>query len=248
MPVTIVSTDAMPNADMPPGNAYADHELALEYKSSMTFKGGTPSNTGVFPDFAVDGIDGTDKYHVHAISAADIIWRISVTFLLKGDHIGNAFYWPIPTRSKTFNRYCTRLPKFSKPARDLADEVFESFFNACAKTTGKTANEALVAMINRRIKTQKETEEREAQEKLAAAKAAPVVSASAKDRSLLGQDLQKNVMTNEEAQAKIDAYVTKSKVTLGPGDNRAILVCLKEGRPKDQWTGFVKKYYDGIMT
>jgi hypothetical protein len=246
MPVTIIHAGSM-TGDGPPGDAYADHELAMVYSSLMRFSGGTPTSTGVFPDTAVQDIDGTDKYHVHAISLGGIIWRVSVTFLLKGEHIGNAFYWPTPTRSKTFSRFCTRLPKFSDKARDLADNVLQAFFDACAKTPGKTANETLLATINEHERIRRETEEHEAQQKKVAATAPVVVSSSAKDRSLFGQGISVSVMSDEQAQAKIDTYMKATGVKLDVGENRAIRVALKEGRSKDKWTSFVQKYYDGIM-
>lgn len=246
MPVTIIHARSM-TGDRPPGDAYADHEEAMVYSSAMRFSGGRPTSTGVFPDTAVQDIDGTDKYHVHAISLGGIIWRVSVTFLLKGDHIGNAFYWPTPTRSKTFSRYCTRLPSTSAKARDLADLVLQTFFDACAKTPGETANETLLDMINEHERIRRKSEKHEAQQKKVAATASVVVSSSAKDRSLFGQGISVSVMNDEQAQAKIDTYVKATGVKLDTGENRAIRVALKEGRSKDKWTRYVQQYYDGIM-
>lgn len=248
MPLTFVHAAAMSNAEWPPGDAYADHEVAMAYSPTTRFGGGTPTSTGVFPDMPVAGIPGTDKLHVHAITLGGVVWRVSVTFLLEGEHIGNAFYFPVPARSKTYSRFCTRLPKFSTPARDLADTTFEDFFNACPKLPGKTANEQLLDAINSIVASRKLAEEQEKERIKAAATVKVVVQPIKQYDSLFGgQGSSASGLSHEDALKRIADYVERSKVKLDAGESKAILVALKEGRPKEKWTGFVQKYYDGVM-
>lgn len=250
MSVTFVAANAMSNEPSPPGNAYADHELALEISPATVFDGAAAKPGGLFPDTPIAGVAGCDRYHVHEISFNGIVWRVSVTFLFGHggqDHVGNAFYFPVPTRSKTFARYCTRLPANNKAARDYGDGVFDRYWTASKKLPGAQANERILAGIARDLQIAKDAEEKDKADAVLAAKAKPVVSAAVGDRKHFGQSTGGDVMTAEAAQAMIDAYLSKSKVVLANGDNRSLLVCLKEGRPKDKWLGWVQKYYDGIM-
>jgi hypothetical protein len=257
MPITIVAATTRNLAKDPPGDIYADHELAIEASTATMFDGGSATaKEGRYPDRPISGIPGCDGYHIHEIAYNGIVWKVSVTFLdsraknsTKGtDHIGNAFYSPIPGRSRTFERSCASFPDHNRNARDFADGVFERYWEASKKIPATVANERILAMIAKDIENKKASAEKDKADAIAAAKAKPVVSDSAHDRSLFGQTVAaEGSRTHEAAQAMIDKYVDIGKVVFANGDNRSLLVCLKEGRPKEKWMSYVQKYYDGIF-
>jgi hypothetical protein len=210
--------------------------------------GGSPSSTGVFPDQEAQGIVGVDKTHVHAITLNGIVWRVSVTFINGSEHVGNAFYFPVPTRSRTYSRFCTRIPKYSEPARDLADDIFEGFYNACAKTPGNTANDKLVEATNQIIASKALAAEKEAEEKKAAATKKIEVADVKGYGGIFGQATSSTApsVSHEDAVARVEAYKAKG-IALDAGETKAIIVCIKECRAKEAWVSFVRKYYEGVM-
>lgn len=242
MPVTLQNgtSDVIPELS---GAPYPNSALALAYKPSTRFRGGAPSSTGVFPDISLSGSTIADAFHIHQISRAGVVYKVSVTFLKEGKHVSWAFFVPDAAANKTFNRFWRG--KRDDTMADAANGAMEDFAEGCPTMPAITANELVIEALNTEAAQKKKSEEAAA---LAAKSAfAPqVLSASAKDRTLFAAvTIPVARRTEEEVNKIISDYEKTSKIDAK--DLSMVKTALRDNKPREAWNKFIQVYYNGMF-
>ena len=242
MPVTIQAAvnDIIPELS---GAPYPNNVQALAYRPHTTFRGSSPSSTGVFPDVALAGTSVADAFHIHQIVRAGVIYKVCVTFMKKGAHVSWAFYIPDTAANRTFNRVWRGKHDAAMDA--AADAAMEEFAEHCPTMPAIAANEAVIASLNAEAAAKKKAEE-EAALAAKSAFAPPVLSTSVKDRALFAAVTVPTARrTEEEVNKIISDYEKTSKVD--PKDLSMVKTALRDNKPKEEWNKFIRVYYDGMF-